>query len=154
MYRDRYGGPESLFDDMDSYPDGLSLMGMVGSQVLTEGDWDIVALMEKLYSPCSLAEELDSQNPLRCEAILHAWPNDPLDELANTEWAQPYLARWPAVEALMDGLAPTTWTHEAMGTWRALPKAPREKAGLHLSRSGRHTKLPPGAQVESCPGAR
>jgi hypothetical protein len=46
--------------------------------------------------------------------MLHAWPNDPLDELANAEWAQPYLARWPAVEALMDGLAPTTWTHEAM----------------------------------------
>jgi hypothetical protein len=54
------------------------------------------------------------QTPLRCEAMLHAWPNDPLDELANAEWAQPYLARWPAVEALMDGLAPTTWTHEAM----------------------------------------
>ena len=114
MDRDCYGGPESLFDDLDSYPDGLSLIGMVGSQMLTEGDWDIVALMEKLYSPCSLAQELDSQTPLRCEAMLHAWPNDPLDELANADWAQPYLARWPAVEALMDGLAPTTWTHEHM----------------------------------------
>ena len=76
----------------------MSLMGMVGSQVLTEGDWDIVRLMEKLYSPCALAQELDSQNPLRCEAMLHAWPNDPLDELANADWAQRYLARWPAVE--------------------------------------------------------
>ena len=95
MHRDCYGGPESLFDDLDSYPDGLSLIGMVGSQMLTEGDWDIVALIEKLYSPCSLAQELDSQNPLRCEAMLHAWPNDPLDELANADWAQRYLARWP-----------------------------------------------------------
>jgi hypothetical protein len=38
----------------------------------------------------------------------------PLDELANADWAQRYLARWPAVEAMMDRLAPERWTHEAM----------------------------------------
>lgn len=70
--------------------------------------------MDRLYSPCSIARVLHEQTPLRAEAVLHAWPNDPRDELDHAEWAADYLARWPVVEAMMDGLSPATWTHERM----------------------------------------
>jgi hypothetical protein len=81
----------------------LSLFGMVGSQMLIEPDWDVIGPMDKLDSPCSFAQDVSSVDPLRTEAMLHAWPTDPRDELANADWAEPYLAAAPSSDSGASG---------------------------------------------------
>lgn len=112
MHRERYEGAVSLFEDMEGYPDGISLLGMIGSHALAEADWDIVAYIDRAPSPGPLACELAAVEPVRAEAILHAWPHDPREEFAGAEWAQPYIERWELVEAMMTGLEPLTWNRE------------------------------------------
>ncbi|MGH3023350.1 MAG: hypothetical protein ACRDNI_06815 [Gaiellaceae bacterium] len=112
MYRECYSGAISLHEDMECYPEGVSLLGMIGSQALTDEDWALVALMEEHYSPAAIASDIAAWDSCRCEALLHAWPHDPRDDLPDAEWTQPFLARWPLVETVMTGFEPVTWSRE------------------------------------------
>jgi hypothetical protein len=75
-------------------------------------DWHLLAIMERSESPAAVAGDLAPSDPVRAEALLHAWPTDPRGGLENANWAQPFLERWPLVETAMAGLEPVTWTHE------------------------------------------
>jgi hypothetical protein len=85
---------------------------MLGSHALDKEDWALVAVMEANYSPAAIGAELAAWSPSRCEALLHAWPEDPREELANAGWAEEFLARWDLIEATMAGLEPTTWSRD------------------------------------------
>jgi hypothetical protein len=111
-WRNCYSGAGSLDDDMEGNPDGISLLGMIGSQGLTPADWELVALMGDRSFPAELAAGLAEWSSQRCEALLHAWPQDPRDELGNPKWARPYMERWELVAATMTGLEPLTWDRE------------------------------------------
>jgi hypothetical protein len=108
MYRECYSGAISLHEDMECYPEGVSLLGMIGSQALADEDWALVALMDEYDSPAAIAADIAAWDACRCEALLHAWPDDPSDDLPDTEWALPFLARWPLVETVMAGFEPVT----------------------------------------------
>jgi hypothetical protein len=114
LYRNCYEGPEALHDDMRGNPDGISLLGMIGSQGLGEVDWELVNSMSRHEDelPVKVVQFLRFWSPLRCEALLHAWADDPGAELAREEWAQPFIERWELVSAAMNGLEPLTWDHE------------------------------------------
>jgi len=111
-WRNCYSGAGSLDDDMEGNPDGISLLGMLGAHALTPADWELVALMDDRSFPAELAAGLAEWSSQRCEALMHAWPTDPREGLANAEWAQPYIDRWELVAATMAGLEPTTWDRE------------------------------------------
>jgi hypothetical protein len=112
--RNCYEGPQALLDDLEGNPDGVSLLGMLGSQRLTRLDWGIVNYMIRSDggSPVEIAQFLSGWDSRRCEALLHALPDDPRSELAGAGWAEPYVERWELVSAAMRGLEPLTWDHE------------------------------------------
>jgi hypothetical protein len=112
LWRERYESPENLTDDFEACPGGISFLGMIGSQYLQETDWGIVRIMDESGSPTRLADDLAPIDPLRTEALLHAWPDDPRDDLPEDGWAAQVLERWPLVEAMMAGLEPLTWNRE------------------------------------------
>jgi hypothetical protein len=114
MYRDCYEGSESLEDDLEAYPDGVSLIGMIGSQMLRSEDWELLGGINFAGDvPVALFRDLAAVDPLRAEAVFHAWRRDPQRELSDEEWGGPYIRRWALVEAMMASLAPVTWTREA-----------------------------------------
>jgi hypothetical protein len=79
---------------------------------MDQADWGLVEIIGHASSPAVIAHDLASVDPLRTEALLHAWPCDPRDDLPEDGWAAPFLARWPLVEAAMAGLEPVTWNRE------------------------------------------
>jgi hypothetical protein len=111
-WRNCYSTPGSLDDDMEGNPEGISLLGMIGSQALTPADWELVALMGDRSFPAELAAGLAEWSSQRCEALMHAWPQDPREDLGDPDWARPYLDRWELVAATLDGLEPLTWDRE------------------------------------------
>ncbi len=117
LVAEHYGeNPEvALLDDLEWYPDRTSFFLKLGSQI-GETDQGIVRILDIASrtdsSPAALARDLAPHDELRTEALLHAWPRDPRDELAAEEWAQPFLERWELVDAMMTGLEPLTWNRE------------------------------------------
>jgi hypothetical protein len=88
---------------------------MLGSR-LSGMDADVVEIIDRASrdgrSPVVLAGELAPLDPVRTEAIVHAWPDDPREHLVAEGWAAPILERWEILAARMAGLAPLTWTRE------------------------------------------
>jgi hypothetical protein len=129
MYRNCYSGPESLFDELSQYSDGcegivstgapnISLLGMVASQEIDEIDWALVDLLpqhreERVDLP-RFGRAMATFDPVRCDAFLHAYPDDPRAQLADQEWAEPFLSRWEKVAREMRRLEPLTWDREEM----------------------------------------
>jgi hypothetical protein len=111
-WRNRHSGAISVEEDMEVCREEISLLAMVASQALQPEDWAIIAIMDEHYSPLAIGRELADWSAPRCEALLHAWPDDPREELASADWAEPFLARWELVEATMAGLHPLTWSRE------------------------------------------
>lgn len=87
--------PESLTDDMASYPGFLSLATLAAGHALGETEY---ALAELLYnapgwSVVKLAADLhEADEPLHAEALLHAY--DTKGKRTRAEWAEPYMNRW------------------------------------------------------------
>jgi hypothetical protein len=115
MWGNCYEGPRALLDDMEGNPDAVSLLGMIGSQKLTRLDWGIVKFMireDNHGSPVEIAQFLSGWDSRRCEALLHAWPEDVREVLADKGWAESYVERWELVAMTRRGLEPLTWNHE------------------------------------------
>jgi hypothetical protein len=81
----------------------MSLLAMIAADAATAADWEIV---EALTTPAALpaiAAELNELDPLRVEALFHAWPPD--SPQPPGEWQERYSGRrWRRVEDAMDNL--------------------------------------------------
>lgn len=73
LYNARYTRPDSLLDDFENGL-GMGLLGMMGSQSLSELDWFVIEAMEDPETLPALASDLVALDPIRAEALLHAWP--------------------------------------------------------------------------------
>ena len=124
--REHYGShpTAALLDDLRSDRGRVSFAAMLGSN-FEQTDADLVEIIERAgvrladphsqtFSPVPLVRELAPLDPFRTEALLHAWPYDPREEVAAEEWAQPYVERWELVDVAMTGLEPLTWTNDQM----------------------------------------
>jgi hypothetical protein len=98
LYNDCYSCAASLTDDFEAYPDGVSLGGMIAAQRFSELDRELVAAMEHPECLVALGQPLAVVDPVRFEALAHAWPTDARAELAGKAWAADALARWDEVE--------------------------------------------------------
>lgn len=79
----------------------MSLLGKMGADALagSEHEWLLAEAMEQPDKLLPLVAELSPVDPLRAEALLHAFP--PGDGLAEAGWAWPYRRRWDEIEAAM-----------------------------------------------------
>jgi hypothetical protein len=115
-WRNCYEGPRALLDDLEGNPDGYSLAGMIANRKLRRVDWGLVKFMMRAdddpEAAVAIAQFLNCCDSLRCEALLHAWPQDLRDLLYDAGWAEPYVENWDAVAAEMRNLEPLTWDHE------------------------------------------
>jgi hypothetical protein len=68
---------------------------------LSEFDWELVAAMEHPECLVALGQSLTVVDPVRFEALAHAWPIDARAELAGKPWAAEGLGRWDEVDAEM-----------------------------------------------------
>jgi hypothetical protein len=94
-------GFDNLIDDLDNDPGSVSLLTMIASDSLTDVDWEIVSLaFEDPAALRTLILNFAESDPLRAEALAHAWP----DELTPSPVAMRYLARWEQVEEFMEFL--------------------------------------------------
>jgi hypothetical protein len=130
LWRNCYSGSESLFDDLSHYSDGcdgiastgapnVSLLGMLASQELDEVDWALVDLMpqhegDERVDLRRFGRAMAGFDLVRCEAWLHALPDDPRELLTGQEWARLFFKRWDFIEAVMLELEPLTWDREEM----------------------------------------
>jgi hypothetical protein len=73
LYNARYTGPDSLLDDFENCLE-MGLLGMMGSQSLSELDWFVIEAMEDPETLPALASDLAALDPIRAEALRHAWP--------------------------------------------------------------------------------
>jgi hypothetical protein len=134
MWRNCYSTPAALDDELEQTsdpwlsedgsediippaPGGVSLLGMIGSQSLEELDWELIEAMPihdggSFVDLAELGRDLAKLSPERCEALLHAWPQDPRGDLANEQWSEPYIERWAEVSAAIAKLEPLTWDRE------------------------------------------
>jgi hypothetical protein len=128
MWRNCYSAPAALDDELQQYsdgctgfaptaPSGISLLGMIGSQSLEELDWELIEAMptqlgDSFVDLASLGRDLAELSPERCEALLHAWPEDPRTVLASEPRAKPFLERWSEVAAVVSRLEPLSWDRE------------------------------------------
>src|SRR5918994_4017397 len=69
-------GPRDIVDDLDAIPNQVSLLQMVGSSTLGGVDWKIVEALGHGQALAALYADLADLDPLRAEALLHAWPED------------------------------------------------------------------------------
>jgi hypothetical protein len=96
-------GPLDILEDIESGDEELNLIRMIGSTHASALDWAIVRLLtdpdeEELRE---FASGLRDYDPLRFEALLHAWPDDvrmPGSRLEQIE-------RWEEVEEAMERFA-------------------------------------------------
>lgn len=84
----------------------ISVLGKMGFDALlgfdaadSEFEWMLSEAAERPYKLLPLIEELSEVEPLRAEALLHAFP--PSDGLPNEPSAWPYRGRWIEVVAAM-----------------------------------------------------
>jgi hypothetical protein len=98
LYNARHTGPNSLLDDFESCPGEVSLLGMMGSQSLSELDWFVIEAMEDPETLPALASDLAALDPVRSEALLHAWP---LGEQMPAVRSLAEFNRWEEVETAM-----------------------------------------------------
>src|SRR4051812_6424159 len=85
LYNARHESARNLFDDLETCPGELSLLAMVGSQALTRLDWYALRVMdEQPVALAALVADMAEFDPLRSEALLHAWP--PGQPLPDAPW--------------------------------------------------------------------
>jgi hypothetical protein len=82
----------------------LSLLGEMGADALldSEYDWELQEMVRHPYRLLPLIAELAETDPLRAEALLHAFP--PIGALPGDEWASEFLGRWEKVREAMEWL--------------------------------------------------
>lgn len=83
----------------------MSLLGRMGADALAKSEYEalLAEAMEQPDKLLPLVADLSDVDPLRAEALLHAFP--PGDGLPEAGWARPYRCRWTDVEAAMQWLA-------------------------------------------------
>ena len=84
-----------------SSDDASGLLVKMATDTLTDLDALIVDAMGKLDQLCGLLVELAWWDPLRYEALLHAWPFAPDPPPDGLPWQQYSRDRWDEVEAAM-----------------------------------------------------
>jgi hypothetical protein len=95
--------------------EGMSLLSMIGYSKFTPTDGTLLSLMRDpnpKHAVIIARVLIGLGDTWRAEAILHAWPNDPRNEMAmpaHGRLFEPYLAQWRAVEAVMELLSPMAW---------------------------------------------
>jgi hypothetical protein len=79
----------------------LSLLGKMGADALQDSkyEWALAEAMRHPYRLLPLIAELAETDPLRAEAMLHAF--SPTDALPGDEWATQFLRRWEKVRKAM-----------------------------------------------------
>jgi hypothetical protein len=97
LYNTRHTGPDSLLDDFENCLE-VSLLGMMGSQSLSELDWFVIEAMEEPETLPALASDLAALDPIRGEALLHAWP--PGEQMPAVRSLAEF-NRWEEVEKAM-----------------------------------------------------
>lgn len=97
LYNARHTGPDSLLDDFETCPGEVSLLGMMGSQSLTGLDWFVIEAMERPELTNNLAGDLAALDPIRAEALLHAWPGEQISAVRSLA----EFRRWEEVETAM-----------------------------------------------------
>jgi hypothetical protein len=82
----------------------LSVLGKMGADALQDEpiEWDLHEAMRHPYRLLPLIAELAEVDPLRAEAMLHAFP--PVGALPGDEWASEFLGRWGKVRETMNWL--------------------------------------------------
>jgi hypothetical protein len=98
--------PSDLYDDLQATPGSLSLLTIVGSTNLPSLDWAIVRALDQPEQLPELAAALVDYDPLRYEALLHAWPKDAPEPAAGLL----YLERWDEIEEAIAALEATGLT--------------------------------------------
>lgn len=83
--------------------DDLSLLAKIAADIATEADWEVIAALSKPAALPAIAAELNAVDPVRAEALFHAWPPD--SPQPPGAWQEPYSGRrWREVEDAMDTL--------------------------------------------------
>jgi len=89
-----------LVEDFENQHEGISLLTMIASEAFGESDWRIVRQFERPKTLPGLVKYLAPFDPVRAEALLHAWPEDAPER--PTPGTLDGLDRWQEVEEAMD----------------------------------------------------
>jgi hypothetical protein len=103
LYMARHSDPDNLLEDFEVCRGEVTLAAMIGSQAAEPFDWFLIRAMDDPAALRATARDVAEVDPLRAEALLHAWP--PEADGPNDAWALRYGGeRWTQVEQVMEQL--------------------------------------------------